>query len=91
MTDDLDDMDLDDEFEAELAASESELDDGFRTSLALLLSAPEGLATRTTEGVGDTLLNRSTLAAAVDLVTVGWHTIRLLGGDSPAQTQEDPR
>jgi hypothetical protein len=91
MTDDLDDLGLDDELDAQLAASESGLDDGFRASLTLLLSAPEGLASRTTESVGDALLNRSTLAAAVDLVTVGWHTIRLLGGDSPVQTQEDPR
>ena len=74
--------------DAELAASESALDDTFRSSLAQLLSAPEGLASRTAEGVNDALLNRSTLATAVDLVTVGWHTIRLLAGDPVDQRQD---
>jgi hypothetical protein len=77
--------------DAELAESERLLDDeGVRSSLVELLSAPEGLATRTAAQVGDALLTRSTLAAAVDLVTVGWHTFRLLAGD-PARDQEVTR
>jgi len=67
--------------DAELAESEELLDASFRSTLGQLLSTPEGLARRTTEQVGDTLLTRSTLATAVDLLTVGWHTFRLLAGD----------
>ena len=78
--------------DAELAESEELLDDGFRSTLGQLLSTPEGLASRTTEQVGDALLTRSTLATAVDLLTVGWHTFRLLAGDPhPDPSQELPR
>jgi hypothetical protein len=77
--------------DVELAESERLLDDeGVRSSLLELLSAPEGLASRTTAHVGDALLTRSTLATAVDLVTVGWHTLRLLAGD-PVRGQEVTR
>jgi hypothetical protein len=57
--------------------------------LAELLEAPVDLASRTAAGVGDALLTRSTLAAALDLLSVGWHTVRYLAGDpNPASSKE---
>jgi hypothetical protein len=76
--------------DAELAASEQLLDESFRSTLGQLLSTPEGLANRTTAQVGDALLTRSTLATAVDLFTVGWHTFRLLAGDNLSDPPQEP-
>jgi len=52
------------------------------SSLADLLSVPDDLAERTAEEVRQTLLDRSTIVAAGDLVAVGWHTLRILFANS---------
>lgn len=73
--------------DAELAESEIEWGNELRGSLAELLRVPDGLAVRTTVGVGDALLTRSNLAMAVDLLGLGWHTLRyLVGGAGTEET-----
>ena len=85
---DIDDMN-DAHLDAELEASEQIFRDQLGGGLAELLSAPADLASRTAAGVGDALLSRSTLAAALDLLGVGWHTIRYLAGDpDPTHSKE---
>jgi hypothetical protein len=75
--------------DAELEASEQVVRRQIGSGLAELVSAPPDLATRTAAGVGDALLTRSTLAAALDLLGVGWHTVRYLAGDpEPAMRKE---
>lgn len=56
------------------------------SSLAALLSAPDDLAARTADEVRQTLLDRSTIVAAGDLVAVGWHTLRILFAESERET-----
>jgi hypothetical protein len=85
---DLDDV-TDARLDAELEAGEQIFREQLGGGLAELLSAPADLASRTAAGVGDALLTRSTLAAALDLLGVGWHTIRYLAGDpDPAHSKE---
>jgi hypothetical protein len=75
--------------DAQLAESEQIVREQLGGGLAELLSAPVDLASRTAAGVGDALLTRSTLAAALDLLSVGWHTVRYLAGDNdPAPPKE---
>ncbi len=78
--DDLDELE-EGVLDAELDASEQTFRDQFGTELAELVEAPAGLASRTAVGVGDALLTRSTLAAALDVLGTGWHTLRLLVGE----------
>jgi hypothetical protein len=54
------------------------------SALADLLIVPDDLVERTTEDVRMALLDRSTLAAASDLLSVGWHTARLLFTNRPS-------
>jgi hypothetical protein len=77
--------------DAELDESEQMLRAQIGGGLAELLSAPADLASRTAAGVGDALLTRSTLGAALDLLSVGWHTVRYLAGDpDPTSRKETP-
>jgi hypothetical protein len=77
------------DLDAELAETEQIVREQLAGGLAELLSAPADLASRTAAGVGDALLTRSTLAAAVDLLAVGWHTVRYLAGDpNPTSSKE---
>ena len=65
-------------------AALADSDDLLHDDLAALLTAPPDLSARTAREVTDTLLQRSTLAAAVDTLSVGWNTIRILfGTDHP--------
>lgn len=70
----------DEQLDAALATAEAEWADELGGSLAELLAPPEGLAQRTTLGVRDALLVRSALATGLDLLGLGWHTLRYLGG-----------
>lgn len=76
---------LDPTLEAELAAG----DLLFRDSLADLFSAPPGLVDRTREEVAAALLGRSTALAGVELLSTGWHTVRLLFGRAPQPFPEE--
>ena len=58
-------------------------------SLADLLSAPADLAERTAEEVRQALLDRSTVVAAGDLLSVGWNTLRILFADTERDTERD--
>ncbi len=78
----------DDTLDAELARCEAGWDNELSSGLAELLAVPEDLAQRTTRKLGDALLTRSTLATAIDLLGLGWHTIRHLSG---ATDVEEPR
>ena len=90
MTDRSEIDDHDELLDAQLAESEAEWGRDLRTSLVELLAVPDDLTTRTAAGLGDALLTRSTLATAVDLLGLGWHTLRhLAGGADP--TTEVPR
>lgn len=73
--------------DAELAATDARFGD----ELAQLLRVPADLQQRTTVEVNDGLLARSSLSTAVDLVGLGWRTIRLLAANpsgEPDQTEE---
>jgi hypothetical protein len=80
LTDDVPDG-PDDVLDAALADS----DDLLRAHLEQLLSPPADLSVRTAREVTDTLLHRSTLAAAVDTLGVGWRTVRILFGTDPPE------
>jgi hypothetical protein len=75
--------------DAELAASEEAVREQLGGGLAELLSPPADLTSRTAAGVGDALLTRSTLAAAMDLLSVGWHTVRYLAGDPDPNSRKE--
>ena len=75
--------------DAELDESELLVREQLGGGLAELLSAPADLRSRTAAGVGDALLTRSTLASALDLLSVGWHTIRYLAGDSDSASAKE--
>jgi len=76
-----------DDLDVELAAT----DPGLASSLAQLLAAPADLERRTQTQVTDSLLQRSFLGTASDVLTVGWRTIRFLVSDPPATpTGKDP-
>ena len=77
--------------DAELAATEQVVREHLGGGLAELLSAPADLTSRTAAGVGDALLTRSTLAAALDLLSVGWHTVRYLAGDPDPNSHKEIR
>jgi len=83
-----DDRIHDDRLDAELAAAEAAWAQELSASLSELLAAPEDLVSRTTVGVRDALLVRSTLAGALDLLGLGWQTMRYLSG---AADEEEPR
>lgn len=69
--------------DAELAATESV----FGAELAQLLVVPADLQRRTTSEVTDGLLARSSWSAAVDLVGLGWRTMRLLATTPPEESE----
>ena len=48
-----------------------------------ILVPPEGIERRTERNVQDELLRRSTLATAIDLLSVGWETTQRLFNDDP--------
>lgn len=79
--DDLDDVDN------ELAAT----DHLFTDSLAHILAPPADLEQRTNVTIAQSLLNRSALGTAADLLTVGWHTVRLLARTHPENPSEHSR
>ncbi len=81
LTDDMPPDRPDDVLDAELADSDALL----RAHLEQLLSPPPDLSARTAREVTDTLLHRSTLAAAVDNLGVGWRTVRILFGTDPPE------
>jgi hypothetical protein len=53
--------------------------------LADILVPPEGIERRTERNVEDELLRRSTLATAIDLLSIGWETSRRLFSDEPEE------
>lgn len=71
--------------DAELAATET-----VTAELAQLFEVPADLGRRTTVEVTDGLLARSSLSAAVDLVALGWRTVRFLTS-SPDPRPVDPQ
>lgn len=71
--------------DAELAAT-----DDLTVELAQLFEVPADLRRRTAVEVTDGLLARSSLSAAVDLVALGWRTVRFLAGPPAiADTSEE--
>lgn len=63
----------------ELAATEGRWSEDLRQ----LLTPGAGMERRTADSVDRTLRGRSVGATALDLLGVGWHTLRLLAGDDP--------
>ncbi len=80
----------DENLDAELALSQADMERHLGGTLAELFSAPHDLTSRTTAEVRDALLTRSTLAAGVDLLTLGWHTLRFLSGADEPNTSPNP-
>lgn len=76
-----------DEVDHELAAT----DHLFTASLAHILAPPADLEQRTNITIAESLLSRSALGTAADLLTVGWHTLRFLAQTQPDNPPEPPR
>jgi len=82
----IDDLDLpphsgDDPGDVALDRELAETDDLLHGSLAQLLSAPADLGAKTQTRAASHLMSRSLLGTGADLLTVGWHTLRLLFAD----------
>ena len=75
--------------DAALAEAEASCRPTLWPSLDQLLLVPDDLAARTTEGVSSALLTRSVLAASVDLLGIGWFTIRHLVGSEDSPTSKE--
>ena len=71
----------DDALDRELELTEHVLSSG----LTDLLTIPDRLNERTNDEVRSALLDRSTVAAAADLLSVGWHTVRLIFSNEPPE------
>lgn len=86
-----DDDVVDDRFaeglDAELAESDAQFGWELRGMLAEVLVVPEGLTSRMAADVGAALLTRSTLAIGVDLLGLGWHTLRYLTGSTEREVR----
>jgi len=70
----------DDGHEARLDAELAETEALFGAELKALLDPDAGLSARTRLEVNDALLARSALSLTVDLLSVGWQTVRVMFG-----------
>ncbi|MCC6225220.1 MAG: hypothetical protein IT195_02285 [Microthrixaceae bacterium] len=71
----------------QLAESEAQFGWELRAMLAEVLVVPEGLTSRMAADVGAALLTRSMPAIAVDLLGLGWHTLRYLTGSTEREVR----
>lgn len=83
----------DDRHEARLDAELAETEALFGAELKALLDPDAGLSARTRLEVNEALLARSALSLTVDLMSVGWQTVRVMFGppDDPSRNAGPPR
>lgn len=77
-----DDPDGTREHEARLDAELADTEALFGAELKALLDPDAGLSARTRQEVNEALLARSALSLTVDLLSVGWQTVRIMFGSN---------
>jgi len=80
--------DPDDAHEARLDAELADTEALFGAELKALLDPDAGLSARTCQEVNDALLARSALSLTVDLLSVGWQTVRVMFGPTTESNEE---